>query len=121
MKKTILLLAVLMGVSTLNFAGTETRENAKSSTLELANLEDMKFKISCDNVAEKARVSIKDDLGNVLYTEVVSKATDKYSKVFDLSNLVDGSYKFVVESGKDKVSKPFEISTKIKREVTAVN
>jgi hypothetical protein len=44
--------------------------------------------------------------------------TQKFSKIYDLSNLPDGHYQFEVISGKEKHSKPFQISTETTRTVS---
>jgi hypothetical protein len=116
MKKAILAIAVLIGVSTASFAFSD--DAAKSSVELIANSE-LKFKLAFDNVKEKSSVVIKDEFGAVLYSAALPKS-ESYSKIFDLSGLADGSYSFVINNGSEVTVKPFEIATQTKRLVTAV-
>ena len=119
MKKTILSIAVLVGVSAANlsFAGEKVATNA--AAIELVSSSDLKFKLTLDNVKERSSLVIKDSFGNIVYSNSIPKS-EKYTKIFDLSNLADGDYNFVVNNGSEVTSKPFAIATETKRLVTAV-
>jgi hypothetical protein len=119
MKKTILAIAVLVGVSAANlsYAGEVVAKN--NATIELIANSDLKFKLALENVKEKSSVTIKDQFGEVLYSASLPKS-ESYTKIFDLSSLADGSYSFVISNGNDVTVKPFEIATETKRLVTAV-
>lgn len=124
MKKTILIAAVWMGVSAASFAdvnitnGTsvEARED-KNVELSVETFKDMKFKLSVKNIANRSYIAIKKVTGEVLYSEYTGK-TEHYTKVFDLSNLVDGEYVFVVDTNEGYAEKPFSITTETTRIVT---
>ena len=119
MKKTILAIAVLVGVSAANlsYAGEVVAKN--NATIELIANSDLKFKLALENVKEKSSVTIKDQFGEVLYSASLPKS-ESYTKIFDLSSLADGSYSFVISNGNEVTVKPFEIATETKRLVTAV-
>ena len=116
MKKIILSVAVLMGVSAANFsfAGEKT-----TAAIEIVAASDLRFKLTLDSVKERSSVVIKDGDGMIVYSTSIPKS-ENYSKIFDLSNLLDGNYSFVVSNGNEVTSKPFVISTETKRLVTAV-
>jgi hypothetical protein len=119
MKKTILTLAVLVGVSAANLsiAGDKAKEN--NAPIELVANSELKFKLTLENVKERSSLTIKDFGGSVVYTTSLPKS-ENYSKIFDLSNLADGNYTFIVNNGNEISTKPFVISTETKRLVTAV-
>jgi|SRR5690606_14962338 len=118
MKKIIVMLAVLVGVSTANFS-IAGENNTTKLNVELSSLDNLQFRLVLDQVNTKSTVLIRDYSGAVLYTISVPK-TEKFTKIFDLSNLRDGSYTFQVNNGKEKIEKPFEINTEVKRVVTQV-
>ncbi|HEV7350776.1 hypothetical protein [Telluribacter sp.] len=124
MKKTYIVLAVLMGVSIANLAlandTTNKVEVREDVTVELTveAAKDLKFRLSAQNLPSRAYIAIRNKEGQVLYSEYTGK-TDKFSKIFDLSNLADGTYTFVVETSNGYVAKPFEIKTEVTRVVTA--
>lgn len=119
MKKLILTVAVLVGVSAANLsvAGEKVANNA--AAIELVSSTDLKFKLTLENVKERSSLIIKDNDGVVVYSTAIPRA-EKYSKIFDLSNLLDGNYNFIVNNGGDVTAKPFAIATETKRSVTAV-
>lgn len=127
MKKTILIAAVWMGVSAATFATTTTNNNTaievrdgKTVDMSLESFKDMKFKLSVKNVSGRSYIAIKKATGEVLYSEYTGK-TEEYSKVFDLSNLLDGEYLFVVDTNNGYVEKPFSIKTETTRVVTPIS
>jgi len=119
MKKLILSVAVLMGVSAANlsFAGEKVANNA--AAIELVSSSDLKFKLTLESVKERSSLVIKDNDGGIVYSTSIPKS-ENYTKIFDLSNLLDGNYSFIVNNGNEITSKPFVISTETKRLVTAV-
>ncbi|MCF0073248.1 hypothetical protein LZD49_22400 [Dyadobacter sp. CY261] len=120
MKKTILAIAVLVGVSTANLsiAADKAKEN-NAASIELVSGGELKFKLSLESVKERSSLVIKDYTGTIVYSTSIPKA-ENYSKIFDLSNLADGNYSFVINNGSEITTKPFAISTETKRQVTAV-
>jgi len=119
MKKTILSIAVLVGVSAANFSFANDKVANNAAAIELVSSSDLKFKLTLDDVKERSSLLIKDSFGNIVYSTSIPKA-EKYTKIFDLSNLGDGDYSFIVNNGSETTSKPFAIATETKRLVTAV-
>jgi hypothetical protein len=119
MKKLILTVAVLVGVSAANLAVAGEKVSNNAAAIELVSSTDLKFKLTLDNVKERSSVVIKDSDGIVVYSTSIPKS-EKYTKIFDLSNLLDGNYNFVVNNGGEVTKKPFAIATETKRLVTAV-
>ena len=120
MKKLILSVAVLVGVSTASFSfAADKVSNKAAAAIELVSSSDLKFKLTLDNVKERSSLVIKDGDGTVVYSTSIPQ-TEKYTKIFDLSNLLDGNYSFIVSNGGEVTSKPFAIATETKRLVTAV-
>ncbi|MFN3785020.1 MAG: hypothetical protein ACK4R6_13970 [Spirosomataceae bacterium] len=124
MKRTILAIAVLVGVSIANVSvasnGIKIVDILAAqpvADLQVEALKDLKFKLTVDKLGNKSYIAIKSQAtGEIMYSEFVSNAkANSYSKVFDLSNLADGNYVFVVENGTEKMEKPFVISTEVKR------
>lgn len=121
MKKTMLMLAAVIGVSlaTQTFANDMriVRFARPASDLQLVALEGMKFKLTADKLQNRSYVAIKSQDGAVLFSEFVVNREGRYAKVFDLSMLTDGAYTFVIENGAEKLEKPFVIATEVKRTV----
>ncbi len=117
MKKVILSLAILLGVSfgAESFAG----EGSGDKAVRLSPLKDARFRLAFNSPDQRSLISIRDESGRVLYNETVARNI-AYLKVFDFSTLVDGKYTLEVSSGKDKVLKPFEIQTSTTRSITAI-
>jgi hypothetical protein len=119
MKKTILAIAVLVGVSTANLSIAADKVKENNASIELVSGAELKFKLSLENVKERSSLVIKDYTGTIVYSTSLPKS-ENYSKIFDLSNLADGNYSFVINNGSEISTKPFAISTETKRQVTAV-
>ena len=120
MKKLILSVAVLVGVSAANLSVAGDKVANKATTaIELVSSSDLKFKLTLENVKERSSLVIKDSDGSVVYSTSLPKS-ENYTKIFDLSNLLDGNYSFVVNNGSEVTTKPFAIATETKRLVTAV-
>jgi hypothetical protein len=127
MKKTILIAAVWMGVSAATFAANINVNNTaievrgdKAVDMSVEAFKDLKFKLSVKNVSGRSYIAIKKSTGEVLYSEYTGK-TEEYTKVFDLSNLLDGEYLFVVDTNEGYVEKPFSIKTETTRVVTPIS
>ncbi len=122
MKKSIVLMALLMGVSVANVSVASDGMaivNLVNSDLDVKTLEGLKFKLTATNLQKKTYLTIKDNSGNVLYSEYYNDGA--FVKVFDLSSLPDGKYTFVMESGSESVSKPFEIATSVNRSAVSLS
>ncbi len=117
MKKVILSLAILVGVS---FAAESFAvEGLGDKEIKLSPLKDARFRLAFSSPDQRSLISIRDENGRVLYNETVARNI-QYLKIFDFSTLGDGKYTLEVSSGKNKVLKPFEIQTSTKRYITAL-
>ena len=118
MNKHILTIALLVGVSVANtsFASDDMKivTMIPVSDLQVKALENLKFRLTADNLQRKSKILIKDTQGKILFSQITTDETT-FTKIFDLSNLPDGEYVFEVINGNEKTSKPFEISTETKR------
>lgn len=120
MKKLILSVAVLVGISATNISfANDKGATTSSSAIELLSSNDLKFKLTLENVKSRSSMVIKDNDGTVVFSTTIPQS-EKYTKIFDLSNLLDGNYNFVVNNGGEVISKPFTIATETKRSVVAV-
>lgn len=119
MKKTILTIAVLLGVSAANLTIAADKNKENNASIELVSNSELKFKLTLDSVKERSSLVIKDFNGDIVYSTILPKS-ENYSKIFDLSNLADGNYSFIVNNGGETSAKPFVIATETKRLVTAV-
>ncbi len=127
MKRIVLVAAVWMGVSAAN---TITAKNVDRTTIEVREegtvnmtvktYKDMKFRLTVQDLTSRLYIAIKNASGETLYSEY-ARETENYSKIFDLSNLSDGSYAFVVETDKGRAEKAFTINTETTRVVSTVS
>lgn len=118
MKKTIMAVALMMGVSAATIANDDMKivevVNFETTDLNVKALEGLKFRLSVNNVEKRTLISVVNEDKEVLFSEYAA-IDGSYSKVFDLSNLSDGKYSFVLRSGGEKVAKEFQIKTTTKR------
>ncbi len=56
-------------------------------------------------------ITLKNDRNEVIYSEVVGKQANKFSKKFDLTGLSDGKYRFEISNGKEVISKEVNLET----------
>ncbi|MES2796373.1 MAG: hypothetical protein V4683_10420 [Bacteroidota bacterium] len=81
----------------------------------IIQMDKLRFKINIPAIKEVvAFIKISDDSGNIIYSE----NTDLFSiskKLYDLSNLTDGTYTFTLKSGKEYETKSVLIKTQINR------
>lgn len=119
MKRTILAVALMMGVSAATFANNHMKVVVVNNTtttndLNITALKGLKFKLSVNDAAKHTLVSLVNENNEVLFSEYAG-ANGDYSKVFDLSNLADGKYAFVLRTGSEKITKEVEIKTTTQR------
>lgn len=119
MKKTIITFALLMGVSGATIANNDMKivkvaSLTETADLNLKALSGLKFILSANKVEQRTIISLVNEDKSVLFSEYADTNGD-YTKVFDLSNLVDGKYTFVVRNGIEETKKTFEIKTSVER------
>lgn len=56
-------------------------------------------------------ITLRNDRNEIIYSEVVGKQTNKFSKKFDLTGLSDGKYRFEISNGKEVISKEVNLET----------
>ena len=101
---------------------TSNVENTVNQNFVVKQLENLRFRVYfTDSVSGKVYIKIADDNGNILITENLNTAELK-SRLYDLSNLLDGKYKISVESDKKVESQIVKIKTEISRSaLVAIN
>ena len=117
MKKIILGLALLMGVSIANVSFASEKLGTEAN-IEIATVGELKFKLSLEDVKDNSSVIIKDLDGEILYSANLPKSAN-YAKIFDFSTLKDGGYVFIINNGKERIEKPFNIQTQTTRVVSS--
>ncbi|CAH0996287.1 hypothetical protein EMA8858_02418 [Emticicia aquatica] len=72
----------------------------------------MKVNVIIEKKEGKAlEISLKNERNETIYTEFVSKKTNKLSKKFDLTGLADGKYHFDITNGKETITKEINLET----------
>jgi hypothetical protein len=119
MKKLIILIAILAGVTNYTFATEREKKTEKPviRELDVKPLAGLRFILKIENVDRNALIEIKDASGVLYHSEFATK-NQPYVKVFDLSNLPDGEINFQVTAGKEIFMKSFVIETEVKRNVS---
>lgn len=56
-------------------------------------------------------ITLRNDRNEIIYSEVVGKQTNRFSKKFDLTGLSDGKYRFEISNGKELISKEVNLET----------
>jgi hypothetical protein len=87
MKKLIILIAILAGVSNYTFAteGEKKTEKPVIKELDVKPLNGLRFILKIDYVEKNALIEIKDANGVLYHSEFATK-NQPYVKVFDLSS-----------------------------------
>ena len=124
MKKTTMILAILVGLSIASVSNAQTvnltEKSPKNAVVSIEEVGGLKFKLALDNgQGKRTDVKLSDAEGNVLFTDILHG--NKYSKVFDFSNLNDGVYTFTVECGGEKLTHKVEVATETSRYILAKN
>lgn len=124
--KSVVLAIGIAALSNATFAQSKLEKDVtpvEASTTEAkARIEEvgqLRFKVLVSNpTSQKATVLLRDDEGNVLFSQYVNSS---YNRTFDLNNLGDGKYKFTVITGKQRLNHEFSIETKTSRTILAKN
>ena len=74
MKKTILAIADLVGVSTANLSIAADKVKENNASIELVSGAELKFKLSLENVKERSSLVIKDYTGTIVYSTSIPKS-----------------------------------------------
>ena len=108
-------IAALSVVSLISNATDDKVAPTKSKTFEVGmyqSVNTLKMNVMIEKSTDKnLSVVLKDDKGNVLYNERVTKGTKSYHGKYDLSDLADGKYTFEFTKGDEKVVKEVNLSS----------
>lgn len=87
----------------------------KDQVLTIKQVGNLRFRLALLTADDQlASVQIIDASGNEIYGEKIV-ATKLNNKLFDLSNLTDGTYTFIIKKGKKVEKQNIFISTQINR------
>ncbi len=108
-------IAVLSAVSLISNGADKSTTPTKSKTFEIGmyqSVNTLKMNVMIEKSTDKnLSVVLKDEKGNVLYTERMMKGAKNYHGKYDLSNLADGKYTFEFTKGDEKVIKEVNLSS----------
>ena len=108
-------IAALSAVSLISNGAVSNTAPTKSKTFEVGmyqSVNTMKMNVMIKKSADKnLSVILKDEKGNVLYSERVTKGTECYHGKYDLSELADGKYIFEFIKGDEKVIREVNLSS----------
>lgn len=114
-----LICAVALTLSLASFAPDKTKSKEKE-TANAATFDAALYKVNDTNKVtlavdksenERLRVILKDKGGKVFYSEVFNEKHAKYRRIFDLDELVDGTYYFELYHNKSKLVKEVNIQS----------
>ncbi len=84
-------------------------------TITIKQFDNLKFKVTVsDEKSAIASLAIKDKDGNEIYTDYLH-VNQLNNKLYDLSNLTDGTYTFIVKIGNKIEKNTVYISTQVNR------
>ncbi len=106
-------------LSVMSFVASATTKNEPASNKKsfavgmYRTINTMKMNLLIEKTAGKNLfISLKNEKGDVLHKERVSKNSQKYHGKFDLTELEDGTYSFEITDGDSKIVKNVNIGTK---------
>ncbi len=108
-------IAALLAVCSISNGADNSTAPTKSKTFEVGmyqSVNTLKMNVMIEKSTDKnLLVVLKDEKGNILYNEQVSKGTKSYHGKYDLSDLADGKYTFEFTKGDEKVIKEVNLSS----------
>ena len=113
-------IAALSAVSLFSNANNGGIAPTKLKTFEVGmyqSVNTLKMNVMIEKATDKnLSVVLKDEKGNVLYNERVTKGTKSYHGKYDLSELGDGKYTFEFTKGDEKMIKEVNLSSGVQVE-----
>ena len=110
-------IAALTAVSFISNANNGGVAPTKSKTFEVGiyqSVNTMKMNVMIEKSTDKnLSVVLKDEKGNVLYNERVTKGVKSYHGKYDLSELADGKYTFEFTKGDEKIIKEVNLFSEV--------
>lgn len=125
MKTSIKTFAFALAIVVTAFsANAEDKDNKKSTGFGtgIYATKTGKINVSVDKLAADSPTTIllKNENGEVVYSETVSKRQQKFGRVLDVNELSSGKYEIEVTSKGEKQSKSFELSAQKTERVLAI-
>jgi hypothetical protein len=115
MKTIIKTLFVAIALVATSFANVKANNPSKTASFEVGiyqTTNTLKLNLMVEKqVGNRLEIAIKNDKGEVLYTETIAKNDAKYHGKFDFSQLGDGQYSVEISAGKEKIVKNINLST----------
>jgi hypothetical protein len=115
MKTIIKTLFVAVALVATSFANVKANNPSKTASFEVGiyqTINTLKLNLMVEKqVGNRLEIAIKNDKGEVLYTETIAKNDAKYHGKFDFSQLGDGQYSVEISGGKEKIVKNINLST----------
>jgi hypothetical protein len=115
MKTIIKTLFVAVALVATSFANVKANNPSKTKSFEVGiyqSVNTLKLNLMVEKqVGNKLNVVIKNDKGEVLYTETIAKNDAKYHGKYDFSQLGDGHYSVEISTGNEKIVKNINLST----------
>ena len=111
----IFTIAALSAVSLISNGAGNNTVPTKSKTFEVGmyqSVNTLKMNVMIEKSTDKnLSVVLKDEKGNILHDERVTKGTKNYHGTYDLSGLADGKYTFEFTKGDEKVIKEVHLTS----------
>ena len=111
----IFTIAALSAVSLISNGAGDNTVPTKSKTFEVGmyqSVNTLKMNVMIEKSTDKnLSVVLKDEKGNILHDERVTKGTKNYHGTYDLSGLADGKYTFEFTKGDEKVIKEVNLTS----------
>ena len=115
MKTIIKPLFVAVALVATSFANVNAHNPSKTKSFEVGMYQTtntLKLNLMVEKqVGNRLEIAIKNEKGEVLYTETIAKNDAKYHGKYDFSQLGDGQYSVEISAGKEKVIKNINLST----------
>lgn len=115
MKTIIKTLFVAVALVATSYANVNANNPSKTASFEVGmyqTVNTLKLNLMVEKqVGDRLEIAIKNDKGEVLYTETIAKNDAKYHGKFDFSQLGDGQYSVEISGGKEKIVKNINLST----------
>ncbi|MFN4146677.1 MAG: DUF3244 domain-containing protein [Runella sp.] len=114
MKTIITSLVCALAFSTATLANPTTEEK-KATRFESSAFvtNDASVRVAVKkNAPERVYVTLKNNRGEVLFTETISKKSMSYAAKINVQNLTDGVYQLEIVSGSDRVVKTLNLTSK---------
>jgi hypothetical protein len=121
-----MLCAFALSVSLMSFAGSgekdgrnknDTGASFAASVIPLKDTFKVKLAVNT-GTNDKLKIILRDKTGKVYYAERFSQKEEPYRKVFDFTNITDGSYFFELYYQNKKLTKEVEIQTNEQRTIS---